>query len=61
MFSNIEFIIYRSRTIQLCFKRKQWSIESMTVAVKGIDGRDGLREAAPLYNLPVETLRRNNK
>ena len=39
-------------------KRKLWSNESMTLAVKA--GREGmgLREGARLYNVPHETLRR---
>ena len=40
-------------------KRKQWSAESMAAAVREIEEEGmGLREAARLYNLPVESLRR---
>lgn len=41
-------------------KRKLWSEESMMAAVKSIhDNGKGLREAARLHNIPVETLRRH--
>ena len=40
-------------------KRKQWSPESMEAAVNSVrDESTSLREAARLYNVPVETLRR---
>ena len=40
-------------------KRKQWSAESMAAAVREIEEEGmGLMEAARLYNLPVESLRR---
>ncbi len=40
-------------------KRKLWSDESMIAATKSvIDDGMGLRQAARLYNVPVETLRR---
>ena len=41
-------------------KRKLWSEETMFAAVSSIinDNKD-LREAARLYNIPVETLRRH--
>jgi len=39
-------------------KRKQWSAESMVAAIQAVEEGKGLREAARLYNLPVETLRR---
>ena len=38
--------------------RKQWSKESMIAAVESVEGGMGVREAARLYNLPYETLRR---
>ena len=39
-------------------KRKLWSNESMTLAVKAVREGMGLREGARLYNVPHETLRR---
>ena len=43
----------------MCTKRKQWSLESMAVAEENVtSSKMGLREAARLYNLPLETLRR---
>ena len=39
-------------------KRKLWSPESMEAAVKHCHSGMGLREAARLFNVPVETLRR---
>ena len=39
-------------------KRKLWSDESMCAAVKSVQDGKGLREASRLYNIPVETLRR---
>ena len=39
-------------------KRKLWSSESMAGAVEGYQRGLGLREAARLYNVPVESLRR---
>ena len=40
-------------------KRKQWSAQSMEIAVASVrEGTIGLREAARMYNLPVESLRR---
>ncbi|XP_003391501.1 PREDICTED: uncharacterized protein LOC100640141, partial [Amphimedon queenslandica] len=40
-------------------KRKQWSTQSMEIAVASVrEGTNGLREAARMYNLPVESLRR---
>ena len=40
-------------------KRKLWCKESMLEAVKSIeDEGKGLREAARIYNVPIETLRR---
>ena len=43
-----------------CMKRKLWSEESMSAAVSSvINDNKGLREAARLYNIPVETLRRH--
>ena len=38
-------------------KRKLWHEDSMLQAVKSIDDGKGLREAARIYNVPVETLR----
>ena len=38
-------------------KRKLWQEHSMLLAVKSIDDGKGLREAAHMYNVPVETLR----
>ena len=38
--------------------RKLWSDESMRAAVQSVNQGKGLREAARLYNVPVETLRR---
>jgi len=38
--------------------RKQWSTESMLAAVEKVGDGMGLREAARLFNVPVETLRR---
>ena len=35
---------------------KQWSKKSMAAALQNV--REGMREAARLYNLPFETLRR---
>ena len=41
-------------------KRKLWTEESMSAAVDSIlNDNKGLREAARLYNIPVETLRRH--
>ena len=38
-------------------KRKQWSAQSMEIAVASVrEGTIGLREAARLYNLPIESL-----
>ena len=39
-------------------KRKLWQEHSMLLAVKSVDDGKGLREAARMYNVPVETLRR---
>lgn len=39
-------------------KRKQWSSESMSEAVKSVEAGKGLREASRQYAVPVETLRR---
>ena len=39
-------------------KRKLWAYESMVNAVKSVQEGKGLREASRLYNVPVETLRR---
>lgn len=39
-------------------KRKLWSDESMHEAVDSVAEGKGLREAARMYNVPVETLRR---
>jgi len=39
-------------------KRKLWSKESMVAAVKSVEDGMGIREAARLYNIPFETLRR---
>ena len=39
-------------------KRKLWADECMINAVKSVENGKGLREAARLYNVPVETLRR---
>ena len=39
-------------------KRKLWSGESMLAAVKQVESGMGLREAARLYNVPCESLRR---
>ena len=39
-------------------KRKFWSDESMRAAMESVSEGKGLREAAGLYNVPVETLRR---
>lgn len=42
-------------------KRKFWLEESMEAATKSvIDDGKGLREAARLYNVPVQTLRRRS-
>ena len=38
--------------------RKQWSVGSTRAGVKGVEEGMGLREAARLHNVPVETLRR---
>ena len=41
-------------------KRKLWSVESMAAAVDSVlKENKGLREAARLYNIPTETLRRH--
>ena len=43
----------------MAFKRKQWSNQSMEIAVASVrEGTIGLTEAARMYNLPVESLRR---
>ena len=39
-------------------KRKLWADESMINAVKIVQERKGLRETSKLYNVPVETFRR---
>ena len=39
-------------------QRRLWSDENMIVAVKSVEDEKGLREAARLYNMPIETLRR---
>ena len=39
-------------------KCKLWSDESMAAAVQSVQEGKGLREAAKLYNVPVESLRR---
>ena len=39
-------------------KRTFWSNESTRAAMKSVSEGKGLREAARLYNVPVETLRR---
>ena len=36
-------------------KRKLWSTESMTEAVKAVEAGMSLRQAAKVYNVPVET------
>ena len=38
--------------------RKQWSKESMVAALQDVKDGINVREAARLYNLPYETLRR---
>ena len=38
--------------------RKQWSKESMAAALQDVRGGMSVQEAAKLYNLPFETLRR---
>ena len=39
-------------------KRGLWSLEVMKSAVKAVEKGNGLREAARMLNVPVETLRR---
>ena len=39
-------------------KRGLWSIEAMKSAIKAVEEGNGLREAARMFNVPVETLRR---
>lgn len=39
-------------------KCKLWSDESMAAAMQSVQEGKGLREAARLYNVPVESLRR---
>ena len=39
-------------------QRKLWLMESMTAALRDVQGTKGLRYAACIYNVPVETLQR---
>ena len=46
------------QTIRMASKRKLWQEESMKEAVAFVQSGSSLRQAAKLYNVPVETLRR---
>ena len=45
-------------SVVMAQKRKFWSDESMRAAMESVSEGKGLREAARLYNVPVEMLRR---
>ena len=46
------------QTIRMASKRKLWQEESTKEAVAFVQSGSSLRQAAKLYNVPVETLRR---
>ena len=45
-------------SVVMAQKRTFWSNESKRAAMESVSEGKGLREAARLYNVPVETLRR---
>lgn len=47
-----------TRSKELQCVHELWSIESMVAAIKVVEEGMGIREAAKLYSIPHETLRR---